>query len=128
MTTNKKIKILLIEDETEIAEMYKEKFEESGFKIVLAFDAEQAMQKAKKEKPDLVLLDILLPTENGISFLAKMRKEPEIKNTLVIALSNYDEPRTKQEAFDLKVKDYLLKTDYTPKTLVEKIRKYLPST
>ena len=127
MTTNKKIKILLVEDEIEIAEMYKEKFEESGFKMVLAFDAKQGMEKAKKEKPDLILLDILLPTENGISFLARMRKDPEIGDTAVIALSNYDEPRTKQEAFDLKVKDYLLKTDYTPKTLVEKIRKYLPA-
>ena len=121
-------KILLIEDEEKIAEMYKHALEQQGFKVVLAFDANQGVIKAKKEKPDLILLDILLPSENGISVLGKIRKDPEIKNTVVVALSNYDEPETEEQAFELGVKDYLLKTNYTPKTLVEKIRKYLPGT
>lgn len=121
----KKIKILLIEDELEIAEMYQDKFQEEGFKMVLAFDAKEGMEKVKKEKPDLILLDILLPTENGISLLGKIRKDPELADIAVIALSNYDEPKTKQEAFELKVKDYLIKTDFTPQTLVKEIKKHL---
>lgn len=122
---NSKIKILLIEDEREMAQMYKDKFVEAGFDIFLAFTASDGLKKAKKEKPDLVVLDILLPTDNGISFLGKMRKDPVIADIPVVALSNYDEPKTKKEAFELGAKNYLLKTDFTPGTLVEEIKKYL---
>lgn len=119
-------KILLIEDEEVMAEMYRDQFKASGFDMVLAFTAREGLEKAKKEKPDLILLDILLPTENGISFLNKMRKDPEIAKITVVALSNYDEPKTKKEAFELGAKAYLIKTDFTPKELVEEIKNYLP--
>lgn len=119
-------KILLIEDEIEMAEMYRDKFVEADFKMILAFTAKEGLGKAMKEKPDLILLDILLPVENGISFLGKMRMDPEIAHIPVVALSNYDEP--KAEAFRFKVKDYLIKTEFTPATLLKEIRKYLPST
>lgn len=109
-----------------LAEMYRDKFEQVGFKMLLAFDAQEGLEMTKKEKPDLIMLDILLPRENGISFLNKMRKDPEIAEIPVVALSNYDEPRTKKEALDLKAKAYLIKTDFTPNELVEEIKKYLP--
>ena len=108
-----------------MAQMYKDKFVEAGFNVVLVFTASEAIAKAKKENPDLVVLDILLPTDNGISFLAKLRKDSQIAKIPVVALSNYDEPKTKKEAFKLGVKNYLLKTDFTPQTLVEEIKKYL---
>ena len=119
-------KILLVEDEKGLAEMYQDKFTEAGFEMILAFTAKQGIEKAKKEKPDIILLDILLPTENGISFLGKMRKEPEIADIPVIALSNYDQPKTKAEAFGFGVKAYLIKTGFTPTTLLKEIKKYLP--
>jgi len=119
-------KILIIEDEIEMAQMYKDKFTEQGYEMVLAFTSEEGLEKAKKENPDLIILDILLPTENGISFLGKLRKEPMLKSIPVVALSNYDEPRTRKEAQELRVLDYLIKTDYTPRKLVEEIKKYLP--
>ena len=118
-------KILLIEDEKLLAEMYRDKFTMEGFKVILAFDGEEGLKLAKKEKPDLILLDILLPKDNGIAFLKKLRKEKNLSSVLVVAFSNYDDPETKKEAFQLGVKDYLLKTDYTPNEIVEKIKKYL---
>ena len=118
-------KILIIEDEQEMAEMYRDRLAESGYLVSLAFDSKEGLEKAKKEKPDLIILDILLPTENGISFLGKLRKDPEIASIRVVALSNYDEPKTKKEAFGLKVLDYLLKTDYTPSQLAREIKKYI---
>jgi len=121
----KKIKILLIEDEKMLVDMYKDKFEKEGFKMVTAFDAREGFEMAKKERPDLILLDILLPRENGISFLQKMKKDPEIADISVVALSNYDQPQTKKEAFQLGVKAYLIKTDFTPNTLIKEIKKYL---
>lgn len=110
-----------------MAQMYKDKFLESGFNIRVAFTVKDGLKKAKKETPDLIVLDILLSVDSGISFLKKMRQDPEIAEIPVVALSNYDEPKTKKQAFKLGVKNYLLKTNFTPKTLVEEIKKYLPS-
>lgn len=61
-------KILLVEDEKILGEMYKEKFIQAGFEVFWAFDHQKAQELAKKEKPDLIVLDILLPKKNGITF------------------------------------------------------------
>jgi two-component system alkaline phosphatase synthesis response regulator PhoP len=118
-------KILIIEDEKILAEMYREKLEMEGFKVSLAFDVKEGIEMAKKERPDLILLDILLPVENGVSFLKKQKEDKEISEIPVIAFSNYDDSRTKKEAIKLGVKEYLIKTNYTPTEIVEKIKKYL---
>jgi DNA-binding response OmpR family regulator len=118
-------KILIIEDEKVLAEMYKDKFEKEEFEVYLAFTSDEGLNLAKKEKPDLILLDILLPGKDGISFLKWLKNESEISSIPVVVISNYDDPRAKKEALDLGIKEYLLKTDYTPQQLVEKIKKYL---
>jgi len=120
-------KILIIEDKKILAEMYQDKFSQAGFEVSLAFNSEEGIRLAKKEKPDLILLDILLPKENGIQFLKRLKMVPEISKIPVVAFSNYDEPKTKKEAARLGVKDYLIKTEFTPAELVEKIKEYLPS-
>jgi len=119
-------KILIIEDEKILAEMYRDKFSQAGFEVISAFEARKGLALAKKEKPDLILLDILLPEENGITFLRRLRQNPGISSLQVVALSNYDEPKTKREAARLGAKDYLIKTEFTPTQLVERIKEYLP--
>jgi DNA-binding response OmpR family regulator len=118
-------KILIIEDEKILAEMYREKLEMEGFKVSLAFDVKEGIELSKKEKPDLILLDILLPVENGVSFLKKQKEDKEISEIPVIAFSNYDDPETRKRAFELGVKEYLIKANYTPGEIVEKIKNYL---
>lgn len=118
-------KILVVEDEQMLAEMYKDKFEKEGFEIVLAGDGKIGMEVLKKEKPALVLLDILLPNENGIEFLKKQRKNPEVSFIPVIVFSNFDDPETKEETLSLGVKEYLIKSNYSPNEIVEHIRKYV---
>ena len=117
--------ILVIEDERVLAEMYRDKLEMSGFKVYSAFDAEEGFEMTIKLKPNLILLDILLPRENGITFLEKIRKQDEISSIPVIVFSNFDDSQTKVDALNLNIKDYLIKTDYTPKEIVEKIIKYI---
>jgi len=117
-------KILIIEDEKILAEMYYDTFSQAGYKTFLAFDAENGLELTKKEKPDLVLLDILLPKESGIYYLKKIKEDPEISSTKVVAFSNYEEPGTIKEAYNLGIKTYLLKTDFNPKEIVEKIKEY----
>lgn len=118
-------KILLIEDEKLLAEMYRDKLSQAGFGVFLAFESREGLALAKKEKPDLIVLDILLPRESGIVFLSRLRKDPRLAEIPVIALSNYDEPETKKQAAELGVKEYLIKTNYTPQAIVKKIKSYL---
>lgn len=118
-------KILIIEDEKILAEMYRDKFTQAGFEVISAFDSKEGLNLAKKEKPDLIVLDILLPRENGITFLVWLRKDPEVSSIPVVAFSNYDDQETKREAAKLGAKDYLIKTNYTPQEIVEKIKNYL---
>ena len=116
-------KLLIIEDEIEMAEIYKEKLEREGFEIVLAMDVKEGLEKAKTEKPDLIILDILLPGENGVSFLRKQREDSEIASIPVIAFSNYDCQSVRKEAQALGVKAYLIKANYTPKEFIDRIKK-----
>ena len=118
-------KILLVEDEKILAEMYKDKFTEAGFEVFLALEAKEGLKLAKKERPDLIVLDILLPRENGITFLTWLRKDSETASIPVVAFSNYDDPATKREAAKLGVKEYLIKTNYTPSEIVAKIKQLL---
>lgn len=118
-------KILIIEDEKILSEMYVDKFKEAGFNVVWAGEAEMGFVAAKQEKPDLVILDILLPKGSGISFLKALRGNPETAKIPVVAFSNYDNPPTKKEAFALGVKDYLIKTAYTPQGILDKVKGYL---
>lgn len=117
--------ILLIEDEKVLVEMYKDKFEEAGYPTDVAFTAEEALEYLKEKKPDLILLDILLPRANGVSFLEKMKEIAGTSQIPVVGLSNFDDPETKKKAFQLGVKEYLIKTQYTPQELLAKIKKYL---
>ncbi len=118
-------KILIVEDEKILAEMYQDKFTQAGFRVILTYSAEEAIKILQKEIPDLILLDILLPRENGVSFLAEIRKDPKLSSIPVVAFSNYDDPETKKQAFKLGVKDYLIKTSYTPQEIIKKIKGYL---
>ena len=120
-----KKKILLIEDEHVLVKMYEKNLSEAGFEVLTAFEAKEGLKLAKKEKPDLIILDILLPRENGIFFLKKFRKDPKISSIPVVAFSNYDDPLTKKQAAELGAKAYLIKTNYTPKQLLRKIKGYL---
>lgn len=118
-------KLLIVEDEPILIEMYLAKFDKQELDVFSAGSAEQGFAMAKKEKPDLVLLDILLPMGNGIDFLEKVRKDENIKDTKVIAFSNYDEPATKKKALELGAIDYLIKTNYTPNQIIAIIKNIL---
>jgi len=118
-------KILIIEDEKMLAEMYKDRFSREGFDVYWTVDAESGLEKAKEVRPDLIILDILLPQENGTDFLEKLRSDKEIGSTKVIAYSNYDDTDSREKAKKLGAKEYLIKTDYTPKEILDIVSKHL---
>ena len=117
-------KLLIVEDEKILSEMYQDTFSGAGYEVFVAFTVEEGVELAKEKKPDLILLDILLPKETGINFLRKIKKYPQLADIPVVAFSNFDDPKTRAEAVSLGIKAYLLKTDFTPKEIVEKIKEY----
>ena len=118
-------KILLVEDEKILSAMYQDKFTEAGFEVSATFEAKEGLKLAKKEKPDLIVLDILLPRENGVYFLTELRKDLEISSIPVVVFSNYDDPETKKKSIQLGAKEYLIKTNYTPSEVVAKVKQLL---
>ena len=119
------VKILVVEDEPMLREMYTRKLSQSGLEVISANDAEQGLKMVEQEKPDIILLDILLPKKNGIYVLEQLRSNPKTSQMKVIAFSNYNDPSTRRQAKELNVLDYLIKTDYTPQEIVKKIKSYL---
>src|SRR3989339_1374202 len=120
-------KILIIEDEELLRQMYAERFEKEGFAVATASSAEEGIIAAKREQPDLIMLDILLPEGSGITFLAYKNESKEIKAIPTIAFSNFDEKTTKEQALKLGAVDYLIKTNFTPQEIVERVKEVLDS-
>ena len=120
-----KAKLLLIEDDVTLVKMYERKFISDGYEVVVAYDGQEGLEKATKEKPDLVLLDIMLPKLDGLALFKKMRSLPETFNTPVILLTNFGQEDAVFECFKLGAVDYLVKADVTPQQVVAKVENFL---
>lgn len=122
-------KILLVEDEPTIIDIYKTALEAENFEVESFKLGEAAFQKLKeseeKDYPDLVLLDLVLPDVNGIEVLKKMRKEEGLRDIPVFILTNYTSKELKKQGHDLKAEQYITKADFTPKQIVEKVKERL---
>ena len=123
--------ILLIEDDLAIIDVYTTVIEQAGFKVesmTLGSEAIKRIGEIKQgnaKKPDLILLDLILPDINGIEVLKEMRKEKKTKDVAVFVLTNYTDEELKKMGYDLKTEKHLLKTDYTPTQLIKLIKKRL---
>jgi len=120
-----KIKILLIEDDPFLLSMYATKFELEGFEIISADDGEKALKAASKEKPDIILLDVLLPKMDGFEVLKELKKNEETKAVPVILLTNLSQRDDVEKGLALGAVDYLIKAHFMPTEVVEKIKKTL---
>jgi len=117
-------KILVIEDEKYLSEMYKMKFEQEGYQVVVAHNGEDGITLAKKEQPDLVLLDLVLPKMDGYQVLTKRRAEKSgIKNTKVYILSNLGQNGEINKGLKNGADGYLVKANLTPSQLADNVKK-----
>jgi len=116
-------KILLIEDEDVIIDLLQRKLEKEGYEIEVAHDGQEGLDKMKKIKPDLVLLDIIMPKLGGLEVMEKKKKDPELRNIPVIIISNSGQPVELERAKKLGAKDWLIKTEFDPQEVVEKVKK-----
>lgn len=101
----------------------KKKFENIGYHVITATDGEMGINMVRQERPDLILLDILLQKKDGYEVLADIQGDPELVEIPVIIISNSGQPVEIQRALDLGARDYLVKAEFSPEEVVEKVEK-----
>lgn len=124
MDNPQKQKILIIEDDRSLQAALVEALAQEGYEAASAFDGEEGIQKVETGKPDLILLDLILPKKDGYEVLAELKKGPN-KNIPVLILTNLEEIDNVQKALDLGAKTFMVKSDFSLKDVIEKIRENL---
>lgn len=118
--------ILLAEDDFMLAEMYKTKFTQEGFQVFLAGDGEEALRVARKNLPDIVLLDILMPKKDGIEVAVEMKSDSKLRDIPIIFLTNLGGREEDTEASkSLGALDVITKAGVTPQKVSDKIKNIL---
>ena len=115
-------RILLIEDETSIADMYASMLRHFGHEVRIERDGAAGLAAAVEEVFDLVLLDIRLPQMDGMDVLVALAHDERTRERPVVMLTNYDDPDLRRRARDLGARDYLVKSQVMPKQLAERVR------
>lgn len=117
-------KILLIEDDEFIGRAYKDGLTRAGFDVSWASDGQEGLEQIKALKPDLVLLDLVMPVKNGFEVLEELKAQPNLKVPVII-LSNLGQDSDVKKAKVLGAQDYLIKTNVSMKEIIDKVEKYL---
>jgi DNA-binding response OmpR family regulator len=115
-------KVLLVEDDINLREIYAARLSAEGHELVLAADGEEALSKAVSEKPQLILLDIMMPKISGFDVLDILRSTPETENTKVVMLSALSQESDKERGEQLGVDKYLIKSQITLEDVVETVK------
>lgn len=117
--------ILIVEDDKFLRELIAEKLESEGYKTSEAIDGEEGMKKITKEKPDLVLLDLILPGIDGFEILSRIKDNPELAKIPVVILSNLGQKEEVERGLKMGAVDYMIKAHFTPREIIDKIKKIL---
>ena len=117
--------ILLVEDDSFLIDIYTTKIKESGFSVEVASEGDEAVRRAKEEKFDLVLLDIVMPKVDGWDILRQIKAETKLKDLKVIIISNLSQKEEVEKGMNLGAEKYLIKAHYTPSEVVKEIKEVL---
>ena len=115
-------KILIVEDDKFLRELITQKVGAEGYEVVSAADGEAGLKAAGEEKPNLILLDLILPTMDGFEVLRRLKDQEATKNIPVIILSNLGQKEDIDKGVQLGAKDYMIKAHFTPGEIIEKIK------
>ncbi|MDI6882936.1 MAG: response regulator [Patescibacteria group bacterium] len=118
-------KILIIEDDKFLRELIARKLSQENYKILEAIEGEEGLKKIKTEKPNLVLLDLILPGIDGFEVLSQMNEDPVLAQVPVIILSNLGQREDIERGLKLGAVDYLVKAHFTPNEIIEKVKQVL---
>ena len=119
------MKILIVEDEEALSRVLKEKFETEGFEATIVDNGADAAPTAVKFKPDVVVLDLILPKKDGFAVLAEMKADAELKSVPIVVLSNLGEDENIKRAISLGAADYFVKTQHPINEIIEKVKEQM---
>ena len=125
MNKSKKALVLIIEDDSYISDMYRIKLESENFEVVTAKDGIVGIRIIEKQKPDIVLLDIVMPKIDGFSVLKTIKRNPELKEIPIVLLTNLSQKENVERGFELGADSYIIKAHFTPSEVVKKIKDIL---
>ncbi len=118
-------KILIIEDEELIVDLLQKKLTMEGYIVSVARNGEEGLKLMREQKPDLILLDIIMPKKGGFEVMEEMQKDKELKKISVIVISNSGQPVELDRAQKLGARDWLIKTEFNPQEVTEKVKKQI---
>ncbi len=121
----KKTHVLIVEDDEFLANIYKTKFEMEGFRVTHADNGEMGLDEAKKKRPQIILLDILMPKMDGFAVLEKLKADKNTKDIPVILLTNLGQKDDVERGLEMGAVDYLIKAHFKPSETVAKVRAIL---
>lgn len=126
--TNSKNYILVVEDDHSLFRGYEFFLQREGYDVGHAEDGMDALNKIKERKPDLILLDLMMPRMNGFELLKQLKGNRDTKNIPVIVISTMNVHPTSEEVMALGAKEYLCKPDVSPIEIITSIKKNIPGT
>ncbi len=118
-------KILLIEDEKIMINLLEKKLSQEGYEVTVSVNGEEGLKKMKEDKPDIILLDIIMPKMGGFEVMEEMNKDEQLKKIPVIIISNSGQPVELGKAKELGASDWLIKTEFDPQEVIEKVVKQI---
>lgn len=118
-------KVLLVEDEQILLELLDKKLRGQGYETFLANDGEKGLQLARQIVPDVIILDIVMPKMDGFAVMAEIQKDENLKKIPIIIVSNSGQSVELSRARQLGARDWLVKTEFDPQEVVEKIKKQI---
>lgn len=118
-------KILLVEDDEMLHGMYTQKFKNQGYEVISAYNGVEGVELSEKEKPDLILLDVIMPKMDGFVALKKIRKNEVTAGIPVILLTNLGQEEDVKKGKELGANDYFIKANHTPQEVVDKVHSVL---
>ena len=121
--SDKAKKILLVEDDPLLIDIYTTKLKEKGFDVIVVDSGERVVETVREKRPDVVMLDIVLPHQDGWSILSQIKEDEELKNTKVVVLSNLGQKEEVEKGIKLGAAQYIIKAHYTPSQVVQEIEK-----
>lgn len=121
-------KILILEDEEIILDLLSDKLLGQGYEVKTARNGKEGMLMMEKEIPDLVLTDVVMPEKNGFDVISEMKQNELLKNVPIIIISNSGQPVEIDKAKELGVSDWVIKTEFDPQEIIQKVKQVLMKT
>jgi len=118
-------KVLLAEDDPFLIDIYSTKFKSVGFELSLADSGDKVLKRLQENRPDILLLDIVLPGMSGWEALSEIKKDPQFNDLKIMVLSNLGQKSEVEKGIEMGADGYLIKAHYTPTQIVEEINKLL---